>query len=104
MICFVALMETAHPEMHFKPVMLAFGDLLISKLGARGLQMNRDQLAVAALVDIETMIANPFPWAQHWLAEFLKNPNDDFMVVFFADHCLRLRSACKNAIESTRPK
>jgi hypothetical protein len=104
MICFVALMETAHPESQLQSVMLAFGDLLISKLSARGVQMNRDQLANSALADVGAMIADPFPWAQRWLSEFRNDPNDNYMVALFADHCLRLHGACKNGIENTRPK
>ena len=36
-----------------QPVMLAYGNLLIQKLAERGLQMNMDQLANAALEDVE---------------------------------------------------
>lgn len=103
-ICFVALMETAHPESQLQPVMLAFGDLLVSKLNARGVQMNRDQFANGGLADVEAMIADPFSWAQRWLSEFRDDPNDNYMVGLFADHCLRLRDAYKNGIENTRPK
>jgi hypothetical protein len=51
MICFVALMVVANPGTQMGPVMLAFGDFLITKLSARGLQMNRDQLADTATAD-----------------------------------------------------
>jgi hypothetical protein len=104
MICFVALMETAHPGSQLQPVMLAFGDLLVSKLNTRGVQMNRDQLANSALADVQVMIADPFPWAQRWLSEFRDDPSDNYMVALFADHCLRLHHAYKDGIENTRPK
>ena len=104
MICFVALMVTANPRTQLGPVMLAFGDILVAKLSARGLQMNRDQLADAARADVAEMIANPFPWAQRWLAEFRDDPQDNYMVAMFADHCLRLYSAYGQGTEQTRPK
>jgi hypothetical protein len=104
MICFVALMEAAKPGTQLQPVMLAFGNLLVSKISARSLQMNRDQLAEHALRDVEKMISDPFPWAQHWLAEFRDDPNDNYMVALFADHCLRLYNAYKQGIEETKPK
>lgn len=104
MICFVALMAAANPGTQLPPVMLAFGDLLVTKLSARGLQMNREQLADTAKADVSEMIADPFPWAQRWLAEFRDDPNDNYMVVMFADHCSRLFQAYKQAIEQTRPK
>src|SRR3954470_14141249 len=50
MICFVALMGAAAATApRLQPVILAFGDLLISKVSARGMQMNRNQLAKAAI-------------------------------------------------------
>jgi hypothetical protein len=48
------------------------------------------------------MIAKPYPWAQQWLAEFRDDPNDTYMVAFFAEHCLRLHHAYTNGIEKTR--
>jgi hypothetical protein len=81
----------------------AFGDLLVSKLGARELQMTRDQLAEYAMNDVEAMLAEPFPWAQRWLAEFRDDPKDNYMVALFADHCMCLFQAYKHAIEDTRP-
>jgi hypothetical protein len=104
MICFVALMQCANPGTQLPPVMGAFGNLLVDKAAARGLQINRDQLAEAALDDVEKMISDPFTWAQRWLAEFRDDPNDNFMVAMFADHCLRLRQAYANGIEQTRQK
>ena len=65
--------------------------------------MNTDQLAEHAMRDVEKMISDPFPWAQHWLAEFRDDPNDSYMVALFADHCLRLYYAYKLGIEETKP-
>jgi hypothetical protein len=103
MICFVALMEVANPGTQLQPVLRAFGDLLVTKVCSR-LQMNRDQLAEAALSDVEKMVNSPFPWAQRWLAEFRDDPNDNYMAAMFADHCLRLWNAYRHGIEQTRPK
>jgi len=104
MICFVALMEAAKPGTQLQPVILGFANLIVSKISARGLQMNRDQLAEHAMRDVEKMMSDPFSWAQHWLAEFRDDPNDDYMVALFADHCLRLYSAYKHGIEETKLK
>jgi hypothetical protein len=104
MICFVALMAVAKPDSNLQPVMAAFGKLLVSKLGARGLQMNINQLAEYALNDVDVMINEPFDWAQRWLAEFRDDPKDNFMVVLFADHCTRLFHAYEHSIKSTEPK
>jgi hypothetical protein len=104
LICFFALMVAAKPETRLQPVMLAFGDLLISKLGVRGIQMNRDQLGEHAQADAASMLQSPFPWAQRWLAEFRDDPTDNFMVALFADHCVRFFNACKTGIENTQPK
>jgi hypothetical protein len=43
--------------------------------------MSGDQLAHAAVDDVEAMIADPFNWAQRWLSEFRNDPTDDYMVV-----------------------
>jgi hypothetical protein len=104
LICFFALMAAAGPKTLLRPVMMAFGNLLVSKLDARGLQMNRDQIADYAQNDTAAMMASPVPWAKNWLAEFRSDPNDNYMVVLFADHCVRLYHACKTGIENTQPK
>jgi len=104
MICFVALMTVANPQSGLQPVMGAFGDLLVTKISARGLQINRDQLADAATANVERMIADPYKWAQSWLAEFRKDPNDNYMVGLFGDHCSHLFQAYRTGIETTRPK
>jgi hypothetical protein len=101
MLAFVALMENAK-DVNLKKVLMTFGDLLVAKVAKRGLQINRDQLADYALNDTERLIASPFPWAQQWLAEFREDPNDNYMVALFADHCLRLHHAYKHGIEETR--
>jgi hypothetical protein len=104
LICFFALMEAARPDTRLPPVVNAFGDLLVSKANARGLKVNRDQLADHAISDASGMINSPSPWAQRWLAQFRNDPNDNYGVALFADHCLRLYAAYKTGIENTRPK
>jgi hypothetical protein len=103
LISFAALMQIAKPRTKLQPVMLAYGNLLVNKIGERGLQMNSDQLANAAIDEVEAMIADPFKWAQRWLSEFRNDPNDNYMVAMFADHCLRLHQAYKHSIEQTQP-
>ena len=76
----------------------------MNKTAERRLQMNKDQLANAACDDVEAMIADPFGWAQRWLSEFRDDPNDNYMVALFADHCLRLLDAYKHGIEETQPR
>ena len=50
------------------------------------------------------MITEPFEWAQRWLSEFRDDPNDNYMVAMFANHCLRLHQAFKASIEQTQPR
>ena len=103
LICFHAFAAIAN-QGRLPPVFVAFTDLLASKRGARGLQMNREQFAEHALADVEAMAADPFLWAQRWLAEFRDDPKDNFMVEAFADHCTRLYQAYKHGILNTQPK
>jgi hypothetical protein len=103
MLAFVALMQNAN-DANLQRVMLAFGDLVVSKAAGRGLQINRDQLAEFALNDVEKLMTDPYSWAQRWLAEFRDDPSDTYMVALFADHCLKLHNAFKGAIEQTRPR
>jgi hypothetical protein len=98
LISFAALMQVAK-KTKLQPVMLAYGNLLVNKIAERGLQMNSDQLAMAALDDVQAMITDPFKWAQRWLSEFRDDPNDNYMVALFADHCLRLHQAYERSIE-----
>ena len=51
LISFAALASVANPESGLRPVLLAYADLLVRKAAERGLQMNKDQLANAALDD-----------------------------------------------------
>jgi hypothetical protein len=104
LICFVALMVAATPGRQLQPVIGAFGTLIVDKASTRGLQISRDRLAEYALQDVDKMTSEPFQWAKRWLAEFRDDPNDNYMVAFFADHCTRLFRAYTDAIESTRPK
>ena len=103
-MCFVALMTCAKPESNLQPVMMAFSRLLSEKLAARGLPVDIDALADAATGDVEAMFRDPFVWSQLWLAEFRNDPEDNYMVVMFADHCQRQFNAYKHAIEDTNKK
>jgi len=100
LISFAALASVANPESGLRPVLLAYADLLVRKAAERGLQMNKDQLANAALDDVEAMISQPFKWAQRWLSEFGDDPKDNYII--FAEHCMRLLDAYKHDIEETR--
>jgi hypothetical protein len=100
MICFVALMQAAHPGTVLHSVMPVFGELLVMSTEARGLQLTRDLLAQASMEDVEYMFAEPYLWAQRWLAEFRSDPDETFMIALFADHCLKLFSAHKAGIEN----
>jgi hypothetical protein len=102
LMCFTALMGSAHSTTELPPVMMAFGRLLVAKLAARGVQISLDDLAEAAPIEVERMMKEPFAWAQGWLAEFRDDPNDNFMVALFADHSLKQFQAFKHAIEKTR--
>src|SRR5262249_18700549 len=83
LMSFVALMECANPGSKLQSVMLAYGNLLVNKIAERGLQMSRDQLANAALDDVEAMATDPYKWAQRWLSEFRDDPNGNYMVAMF---------------------
>jgi hypothetical protein len=101
MLAFAALMENAE-DSRMQRVCSAYASLVVGKAARRGLQITVDQLADHVLKDTEQLIADPYPWAQSWLAEFRDNPKDEHMVALFADHCLRLHHAYKNGIEQTR--
>jgi hypothetical protein len=103
MIRFVAFMQVAKPATRLQSVLISFGDFVALKIKERGLRINRDQLAEAALKDVERMLIEPDPWAKAWLAEFRSDPNDDYMVANLAHYCPRLHNAYKNGIEQTRP-
>jgi hypothetical protein len=104
MICFVALMQAAHPGTVLHSVMPVYGELVVRKAAERGLQLSRDQLASASLQDVESMFSEPYLWGQRWLAEFRNDPEETFMVALFAEHCLKLFSAYKTGIENTSPR
>ena len=61
-----------------------------------------DQLAT--FDDVEAMIADPFKWAQRWLSEFRDDPNYNYMVLMFTNHCYKLFQAYKGGIEDTQPR
>src|SRR5438094_57013 len=73
--------------------------LLVDKMAKRGLQMSDEQMANAAFDDADELFAQPFRWAQEWLAEFGENAKDNY--ILFAEHWLALFKAWKNAIEKT---
>jgi hypothetical protein len=100
LLSFAALASVAKPESGLQSVLMAYGNLVVDKMAKRGLQMSRDQMADAAFDDAEAMIAQPFKWAQEWLAEFGDNARDNY--ISFADHWVRLFNAWKGAIEDTR--
>jgi hypothetical protein len=100
-MCFVALMSSAGPETNLRSVMMAFSRLLTKNMATRGIEVDIDQFAEASTQDVEEMFAEPFKWSQGWLAEFRDDPNDNYMVVMFADHCQRQFNAYKHAIEDT---
>jgi hypothetical protein len=99
-MCFVALM-CASPETNLRPVMMAFSRLLSRSMAARGIEVDIDRFVETSTEDVREMHAEPFKWSQGWLAEFRNDPNDDYMVVLFADHCQRLFNAYKHGIEDT---
>ena len=100
-MCFVALMSCARPDTNLQPVMMAYGRLLIRELVTRGIPADIDALADVSLTDMDRLLKEPFAWAQNWLAEFRNDPNDNYMVVMFADHCQRQFNAYKTAIIET---
>jgi hypothetical protein len=71
---------------------------------ARGISVDIDAFAEASTQDVGEMFAEPFGWSQSWLAEFRNDPNENYMVVMFADHCQRLFNAYKRGIEDTNRK
>jgi len=97
-------MSVATPENKLLPVMMAYGNLLVHKIAQRGLQMNRDQLADAALDDVRAMNTDRYTWAQRWLSEFRNDPNDNYMVGEFAEHCVLLYGAYMGGIETIQPR
>jgi hypothetical protein len=103
-MCFVALMSLAGPETNLRPVMMAFSTLLIKNMAVRGIELDVDTFAEVSMQDVEHMFAEPFKWSQGWLAEFRNDPNDNYMVVMYADHCQRLFNAYKHGIEDTNKK
>jgi hypothetical protein len=102
LISFAALASIANPASGLGPVMLAYGNLLVHKMAERGLQMSRDQLAKAAVDDVEEMMSQPFGWAQRWLSEFGDDAKDNYII--FADHCVKLFHAYEQGLEDTRPR
>jgi hypothetical protein len=103
-MCFVALMSCAKPETDLQPVMMAYGRLLVHRLAARGIPADADALADVSLTDVDRLLKEPFAWAQNWLAKFRNDPNDNYMVAMFADHCQRQFGSYKIAIMEAKQK
>jgi hypothetical protein len=100
-ICFVALSSVANPDTKLPPVLMAYAKLVARKLNQRGVLADPDAFADASLSDVHRLFAEPYAWAQGWLAEFRNNPNDTYMVALFADHCQKLFQAYQQAISET---
>ena len=102
MIALVAISENAAGDDELQKVMVVFGELVVSKCVERGLQMSPGQFAEYAFDDVAKLLIEPIQWAQQWLAEFREDPNDNYMAVLFAEHCMRLHHSYKTAIGNTR--
>jgi hypothetical protein len=104
-MCFSALAVLADKDKapNLFPVLREFARVLEGKHNGRGLRTDIDKFADSAFADVADMTVNPLVWAQRWLAEFRNDPNDNYMVVRFADHCLRQYGAFKHAIQTTSP-
>lgn len=100
-ICFVAFSSVANPETKLPPVLMAYANLVADRLNESGMLADPAAFADASLSDVKNLFADPFTWAQTWLAEFRNDPNDTFMVVRFADHCQKLFHAYRQSIEET---
>jgi hypothetical protein len=100
-ICFVAFSSVAHPETKLPPVLMAYARLVVRRLNARGTPADPEAFADASLSDVQRLFAEPYAWAQDWLAEFRNDPKDTYMVALFADHCQKLFHAYKQSIEET---
>jgi hypothetical protein len=102
LISFVALASVSSEESGLRPVLREYENLLVKKMAERGLQMSGEQMAHAAFDDARALDAQPFKWAQEWLAEFGDNAKDNY--ILFAEHWLKLFKAYSAGIENTRPR
>jgi hypothetical protein len=101
--CLCALAVVAH-ELHLRAVLAELVDVVEAKRARRGLRTySRGYLMDAAFDSVETLFANPCKWAQRWLMDFRDDPDDNFMVVPFADHWQQQYAALKGAIDEPRP-
>jgi hypothetical protein len=103
-ICFVALSLVAKPHTKLPPVLMAYTRLVTRRRNARGTLADSDAFAEASLNDMKNLFDDPFTWGQNWLAEFRTDPNDDYMVFLFAEHCRKLFQAYGQSIEETYRK
>jgi hypothetical protein len=103
-ICFVAFSSVANPETKLPPVLMAYARLVAQRLNERGVPADPDAFADASLSDVRGLFAQPYAWAQNWLAEFRNDPNETYMVAIFGDHCQKLFHAYRQSIEETYRK
>jgi hypothetical protein len=98
-----ALNEMAN-DLQLRPVLRELEGVVEAKRARRGLRdLNREQVMYAAIDSVEDLFADPFKWAKRWLMEFRNDPDDNFMVVPFANEWQRHYLAVKAAIKQTRP-
>jgi mannose-1-phosphate guanylyltransferase len=98
-MCFAATIAMCDERL--SPVIGAFGRLLVSKFAARGSKIEADHLAKIVTADVERMTTDSFLWAQRWLAEFREGRKDSYMVVLFADHCIKQFDSFRHVVEAT---
>jgi hypothetical protein len=104
-ICALAAIATLAQDTRLRGVMGALVSLVQAKRARRGLgSASRDEAMYSAIDSVEDLFTDPFKWAQRWLMEFRNDPDDNFMVVLFADHWQRHWNAVKHALETTLPK
>jgi hypothetical protein len=103
-ICFVALSSVANPQTKLPKVLMAYAKLVARRLSQGGVPADADAFADASLSDIQRLFAEPYAWAQSWLAEFRNDTNDTYMVALFANHCQKLFQAYQQAISETYRK
>jgi len=72
----------------------------IEPTSTRCLSARRPNPAEAPLIDAEILFRQPQP--PH--SEFRDDPNDNYMVALFANHCWKLFDAYNHGIEQTRPR
>jgi hypothetical protein len=97
----LAALATVASAQKLDPVLWELKRLIQAKRAKRGTS-SPDEPIYSAFDSLEDLGDDPAKWAKRWLMEFRHDPDDNYMVVLFADHWLRVFSAVKNAIEQTR--